>query len=184
MDNMSRDRLSFGTALAAIVSAAILAGIFVAVFGSSISPRPQETVAAARVGASNENDRGSQIAKDAPGAADVVTQRSAAVTPPDIPAAPASQEIVDQNNLIPDPQLPLETNALPVTASTTFPSTYKPNRKLDATRRGQTPRGLTILQIGDSHTSADFFSGELRQRLQQRYGNGGAGSFLTWFARV
>jgi lysophospholipase L1-like esterase len=175
MDNMSRDRLSFGTALAAIVSAAILAGIFVAVFGSSISPRPQESVAAARVGASNENDRGSQVAKDAPSAADVVTQRSAAVTPPAIPAAPASREIVDQNNLIPDPQLPLETNALPVTASTTFPSTYKPNRKLDATRRGQTPRGLTILQIGDSHTSADFFSGELRQRLQQRYGSGGAG---------
>jgi lysophospholipase L1-like esterase len=35
--------------------------------------------------------------------------------------------------------------------------------------------GLTILQIGDSHTSADFLTGALRRRLQQRYGNGGPG---------
>lgn len=39
-------------------------------------------------------------------------------------------------------------------------------------------RGLVILQIGDSHTSADFFSGEVRRLLQQRYGNGGVG-YLT-----
>ena len=32
-----------------------------------------------------------------------------------------------------------------------------------------------ILQIGDSHTSADFLTGELRRRLQARYGNGRAG---------
>src|SRR5262249_4345061 len=30
-------------------------------------------------------------------------------------------------------------------------------------------------QIGDSHTSADFLTGALRRRLQQRYGNGGTG---------
>ena len=36
-------------------------------------------------------------------------------------------------------------------------------------------RGLVILQIGDSHTSADFLSGELRRRLQARYGRGGTG---------
>jgi lysophospholipase L1-like esterase len=36
-------------------------------------------------------------------------------------------------------------------------------------------RGLVILQIGDSHTSADFLTGELRKRLQQRYGSGGVG---------
>jgi lysophospholipase L1-like esterase len=36
-------------------------------------------------------------------------------------------------------------------------------------------RGIRILQIGDSHTSADFFSGELRRRLQARYGQGGTG---------
>jgi lysophospholipase L1-like esterase len=36
-------------------------------------------------------------------------------------------------------------------------------------------RGLIILQIGDSHTSADFLTGELRRRLQARYGRGSPG---------
>jgi lysophospholipase L1-like esterase len=39
-------------------------------------------------------------------------------------------------------------------------------------RRG---RGITILQFGDSHTAADYFTGEVRRRLQARYGNGGPG---------
>jgi hypothetical protein len=34
---------------------------------------------------------------------------------------------------------------------------------------------LAILQIGDSHTSADFFTGELRRLLQARYGPVGTG---------
>ena len=35
--------------------------------------------------------------------------------------------------------------------------------------------GLAILQIGDSHTAADFFSGEVRQLLQAKFGDGGIG---------
>jgi lysophospholipase L1-like esterase len=38
---------------------------------------------------------------------------------------------------------------------------------------GQRP--ITILQLGDSHTSADFLTGEIRRRLQETYGNGGSG---------
>ena len=34
---------------------------------------------------------------------------------------------------------------------------------------------LRILQIGDSHTAADLFTGEIRKELQARYGDGGAG---------
>ena len=34
-------------------------------------------------------------------------------------------------------------------------------------------RRLTILQLGDSHTSADFFTGRVRERLQQVFGSGG-----------
>lgn len=34
---------------------------------------------------------------------------------------------------------------------------------------------IHIVQLGDSHTAADFFTGELRQRFQQQYGNGGIG---------
>lgn len=32
-----------------------------------------------------------------------------------------------------------------------------------------------IIQLGDSHTAADFFTGTLRSALQQRYGNAGPG---------
>jgi lysophospholipase L1-like esterase len=42
--------------------------------------------------------------------------------------------------------------------------------------RPQGNRGaLTILQIGDSHTAADFFTGEVRRYVQARYGDGGPG---------
>ena len=34
---------------------------------------------------------------------------------------------------------------------------------------------LTILQLGDSHTAADYFTGRVRERLQEIYGSGGAG---------
>lgn len=34
-------------------------------------------------------------------------------------------------------------------------------------------RRLTILQLGDSHTAADFFSGRVRERLQAAFGSGG-----------
>jgi len=46
-------------------------------------------------------------------------------------------------------------------------------RKFRSKTQGQ--RGLVILQIGDSHTAADYFTAELRQKLQARYGNGGVG---------
>jgi lysophospholipase L1-like esterase len=46
----------------------------------------------------------------------------------------------------------------------------------DSTRpQGIADGGLTILQLGDSHTAADFFTGEVRRRLHQRYGDGGPG---------
>ena len=34
-------------------------------------------------------------------------------------------------------------------------------------------RRLTILQLGDSHTAADYFTGRVRERLQQVFGSGG-----------
>jgi lysophospholipase L1-like esterase len=41
--------------------------------------------------------------------------------------------------------------------------------------QGDARRAITILQLGDSHTSADFLTGEIRRRLQEAYGNGGSG---------
>jgi lysophospholipase L1-like esterase len=61
-----------------------------------------------------------------------------------------------------------ETSTLAVTPS----SASRGRRGTTEPARGS---GLTILQIGDSHTSADFLTGALRKRLQQRYGSGGPG---------
>src|SRR6185312_6321898 len=36
-------------------------------------------------------------------------------------------------------------------------------------------KNVVIVQLGDSHIQADFFSGWVRQHLQQQYGNGGRG---------
>lgn len=46
--------------------------------------------------------------------------------------------------------------------------------RLESDRTGEFAR-LNVLQIGDSHTAADHFSGRLRQLLQARFGNGGRG---------
>jgi len=46
---------------------------------------------------------------------------------------------------------------------------------LGALERRRTRRPLRILQIGDSHTANDAFSGRLRERLQQRFGAAGRG---------
>lgn len=45
---------------------------------------------------------------------------------------------------------------------------------LEADKTGNFSR-LNVLQIGDSHTAADHFSGRLRNLLQARFGNGGRG---------
>jgi lysophospholipase L1-like esterase len=46
---------------------------------------------------------------------------------------------------------------------------------LAALRAGQITH-LRILQIGDSHTAGDYMTGDLRDALQARYGNGGIGT--------
>jgi len=51
---------------------------------------------------------------------------------------------------------------------------------LDRNRARKPPQraskgSLRILQIGDSHTAADYFTGEVRRLLQARFGDGGTG---------
>jgi lysophospholipase L1-like esterase len=41
-------------------------------------------------------------------------------------------------------------------------------------REGLADRRFTILQLGDSHTAADMFTGRVRERLQAVYGDGGS----------
>lgn len=46
-------------------------------------------------------------------------------------------------------------------------------------QRGERPGPVRILQYGDSHTAADDFTGEIRDRLQQVFGDGGSGFSLA-----
>lgn len=46
--------------------------------------------------------------------------------------------------------------------------------KLERLNRGENVK-FRILQVGDSHTAGDHFTHELRQRLQQKWGDGGIG---------
>jgi hypothetical protein len=178
MDNMSPSRLRFGLAVAVVISAAALAGVVFAISGSSVTLRSQSNLTEARGDAETVNDKNPQV----PAKVDSSTGGGGGELRPDPVTSLAAttpldnRGTVDQDNSKPTPQAEVGTSAFPVTASTTFPSNYKANRKVDAAERTvQTSRGLAILQIGDSHTSADFFSGEVRQRLQQRFGNGGPG---------
>lgn len=42
-------------------------------------------------------------------------------------------------------------------------------------QEGQTPGPVRILHYGDSHTAADEWTGEMRARLQEKFGDGGSG---------
>jgi lysophospholipase L1-like esterase len=46
-------------------------------------------------------------------------------------------------------------------------------------QRAASRSAITILQLGDSHTAADFFTGALRRMLQERYGDGGSGYMIA-----
>lgn len=47
-----------------------------------------------------------------------------------------------------------------------------------APKAGKSNEKLRVVQLGDSHTAGDYFTDELRQRLQQKRGNGGIGVIL------
>lgn len=84
----------------------------------------------------------------------------------------------------PKPEIP-QSNEFESMPEETPPVPTLPPRSLDPIemqRKTQPPKtraaaskSITILQIGDSHTAADFLTGELRRQLQLRYGDGGAG---------
>lgn len=52
------------------------------------------------------------------------------------------------------------------------PALWQQFRDLEA---GKLRQALRLMQIGDSHTAGDYFTGQLRNRLQARYGNAGVG---------
>jgi len=52
------------------------------------------------------------------------------------------------------------------------PALWQNLRDLEANQRQEPVR---IVQLGDSHTAGDYFSGQLRQHLQRQFGNAGIG---------
>jgi len=64
--------------------------------------------------------------------------------------------------------------AQPATANRPAPELKRFHDRLAALEAGQVPHVL-VLQIGDSHTAADYLTGRLRTLLQARFGNGGRG---------
>ena len=107
---------------------------------------------------------------------------------PRLPETPRTQTRVEtyQQSEQPTPPNMAEGEGLP---ETTPPVPTLPPRNLDPieTPRKATPqkqrtaqrKGITILQLGDSHTAADFMTGELRRQLQAKYGDGGAGYLIA-----
>ncbi len=71
--------------------------------------------------------------------------------------------------------MPEETQPVPTLPPRALDPIEMPRKTPPRKAQNVQPRGITILQIGDSHTAADFMTGELRRLLQARYGDGGAG---------
>ncbi|AWF40276.1 MULTISPECIES: SGNH/GDSL hydrolase family protein [Proteus] len=75
-----------------------------------------------------------------------------------------------------DKSLTLSTpSVLPADGSRQLYNYHDPNFVAFAQKLKQRRQRVHIVQLGDSHTAADFFSGKLRERFQADYGNGGIG---------
>ncbi len=46
---------------------------------------------------------------------------------------------------------------------------------LQQLEKNSSAQAIRIIQLGDSHTAGDYFTGQLRQRLQRQFGNAGIG---------
>jgi lysophospholipase L1-like esterase len=171
MAHSHRDRLSFAAMLTGGACVVVVAGVLISVLRSPAVPRPRGVitvveqvtpVAAPAPQYSRDNDRVPSASDTANSGTAPQTRVASAPPPPAAnsgtaaPAAPAAS-----------PAPAVEISSVPVKTNTSQPGNSAPNTQ------GQ--RGLVILQIGDSHTAADYFTGELRAKLQQRYGNGGVG---------
>src|SRR5580704_15310984 len=169
MARTQRDRLSFAAMLAGGACVVVVAGVLIAVLRSPAVPRPRGLITVVEQVAPETTHPPQDSRDDArvPSAADAAPpapQARVASAPP--PAAAADSGAAAPATAM-TPQPVVETSTLPLKSSTSGPG--------HATPQAQGQRGLVILQIGDSHTAADYFTGELRQKLQARYGNGGVG---------
>jgi hypothetical protein len=160
MARTQRDRLSFAAMVVGAACVVLVAGMLVAVLRSPAVPRPRGviTVVEQVAPATTHPPQDSRDDARIPSAAEPVPQARVASAPP-----PATDSVAPPAATTPG----VETSTAPLKSTASGPGNSAP--------KAQGQRGLVILQIGDSHTAADYFTAELRQKLQARYGNGGVG---------
>jgi lysophospholipase L1-like esterase len=86
--------------------------------------------------------------------------------PPPRPEIEIPQSLVD-----PDALSPVAIEMAPGTLAPFF----RDLAALDSARAGDAARVVRVLHLGDSHVAADYWSGEIRRLLQQRFGDAGVG---------
>jgi lysophospholipase L1-like esterase len=177
MAHPQRDRLSFAAVLIGGVCVVAVSSVLVSVLRSPAVPRPRglitvvEQVAPAVSSQRLERDDARLPAAGDPGNDGApADKRVASVPPPPFATGGTTTSTAAASappNTVPSTTpTAVNTDTSPPTDAVTARSTDTPSAK---------QRGLVILQIGDSHTAADYFSGEVRSKLQARYGNGGVG---------
>jgi lysophospholipase L1-like esterase len=164
MARAQRDRLSFAAMVVGGACVALVAGVLISVLRSPAVPRPRGLITVVEQVAPETTHPPQDSRDDAriPSAADAPPRgRVASVPPPAADSSAAAPAAATPSQPV------VEVSTVPLKSSTSGPGNSAP--------KAQGQRGLVILQIGDSHTAADYFTGELRQKLQARYGNGGVG---------
>jgi len=163
---MHRDRLTFGATLAGGACVALVVAVLAAMLRSPAVPDTAGNANASLAAPADAPLTKPRARSDRIGLATGAVDEAATAQSPTASAS-ADQDVFAVNAAASDASRRVEAGIAAAMANVTSPT--GPAR--DTPGR----RGLAILQIGDSHTAADFFSGEVRRRLQQRYGNGGVG---------
>jgi lysophospholipase L1-like esterase len=109
---------------------------------------------------------------------------------PQVPETPRTQTRVEtyqqraeaerqSQNMSESEGLPEATPPVPTLPPRNLDPIETPRKAPPQKARAAQRKGITILQLGDSHTAADFMTGELRRQLQTKYGDGGAGYLIA-----
>jgi lysophospholipase L1-like esterase len=160
--------LSFAAMAAGGCCLVLVAGVLIAVLRSPAVPRPRglitvvEQVAPETAHPPQDSRDDARIPSATEPAPQAPPARVASAPPPAAANSGAAAPVAASPS-----QPAVDVSTLPLKSSASGPGNSAP--------KAQGQRGLVILQIGDSHTAADYFTGELRQKLQARYGNGGVG---------
>lgn len=96
-----------------------------------------------------------------------------------LPAPPPSPVTTPTAPADPAPLAPSLTQADPIQTASLNAMVPERPPLVQAVATVERPKGVAILQIGDSHTAADFMTGRLRELLQDDFGNGGPGYVIA-----